>query len=113
MIQMMLTSDVKVVLKELGRILRIFSYVCLIAAIVPLIFAEYEGCGFLLGTCALGYISSYGLMSIEAEMEPKLRHAMIVAASFRAASPGLIAVPRSVRRRITSDNFCAISSRTP
>jgi trk system potassium uptake protein TrkH len=75
-----ITSDVRIVLLELGRILKIFSYVCLAAVIVPLIFREFYGAGYLLLTSFLGYISSLFLTTIHVEEEPRLRHAMIVAA---------------------------------
>jgi trk system potassium uptake protein TrkH len=75
-----ITSDVKIAVEELGRILRIFSYVCLAAAVIPIMFREFYAVKYFLITSALGYVSSYVMMSIRVEEEPKLRHAMIVAA---------------------------------
>lgn len=76
----LITSDVKIVLSELGKILRIFSYVCVVAAVIPLLFKEVYGTGILLLTGGVAYVSSLALTSIKTEGEPKLRHAMIVAA---------------------------------
>lgn len=75
-----IASNVKIVLSELGRVLRIFSYVCIAAAVIPLIFNEVNGAVYLLVTSGLAYGSSYLLTSIRVREEPKLRHAMIVAA---------------------------------
>ena len=77
---MIVTSDVKIVLIELGKIIRIFSYVCIVALVVSLIFREITGALYLLLTSGVGFISSVVLTSIKVEEEPKLRHAMILAA---------------------------------
>ncbi|MBU7042355.1 MAG: TrkH family potassium uptake protein [Theionarchaea archaeon] len=77
---MALASDFKIVFRELGQVLRIFSYVCLVAVIVPVIFREWYGVLLLLFTSAFGYSSSWLLSSIEVTEETRLRHAMIVAA---------------------------------
>lgn len=77
---MKLTSDFKIVFRELGQVLKIFSYVCLIAVVVPIIFQEWYGALFLFLTSAFGYVSSRLLSSIEVIDETRLRHAMIVAA---------------------------------
>jgi len=76
----LITSDVKIILTELGRILRIFSYVCIAAVAIPLIFKEGLGAVYLLITSGLAYGSSYLLTFIHVREEPRLRHAMIVAA---------------------------------
>ena len=76
----MITSDVKIILTELGRILKIFSYVCIAAVAIPLIFKEWVGGVYLVITSGLAYGSSYFLTSIHVREEPRLRHAMIVAA---------------------------------
>ncbi|MBU7017587.1 MAG: TrkH family potassium uptake protein [Theionarchaea archaeon] len=75
-----ITSDVKIVLIELGKILRIFSLVCILALVVSLIFREVTGAGYLLLTSGLAFLSSIIFMSIRVEEEPRLRHAMILAA---------------------------------
>jgi trk system potassium uptake protein TrkH len=75
-----ITSDFRIVLSELGRILRIFSYVCLVAAGVSVAFREFLGAASLFASGGLAYGSSFLLMSIHTEEEPKLRHAMILAA---------------------------------
>lgn len=75
-----ISSDVRIVLSELGRVLKIFSYVCLGAMVVPVFFREFYCAGYLFLTSALAYLSSFGLISIQTKEEPKLSHAMIVAA---------------------------------
>lgn len=88
-----ITSDVKVVLIELGKILRIFSLVCVAAAGVSAVFREFSGAGFLLITSGLAYGSSFILLSIHTEEEPKLRHAMILAASAWMVVPLYSTIP--------------------
>lgn len=76
----LITSDLKIVLIELGKILRIFSVVCLCAALIPVVFKEFFAVKYLLITSGLGFASSLVFTSMTAEDEPKLRHAMILAA---------------------------------
>lgn len=75
-----ITSDLKIVFIELGKILRIFSVVCLCAVLIPVLFKEFFAVRYLLITSGLGLASSLVLTSITVEEEPKLRHAMILAA---------------------------------
>ncbi|MGD2249855.1 MAG: TrkH family potassium uptake protein [Candidatus Methanofastidiosia archaeon] len=74
------TSDVKLVVEELGRVLKIFSYVVLAAVVIPVIFKEYYAVPWVLLTSGLAYISSYFLIKVKVDEEPRIRHAMIVAA---------------------------------
>lgn len=53
---------------------------CIAAVAIPLIFKEGLGAVYLLVTSGLAYVSSYLLTSIHVREEPRLRHAMIVAA---------------------------------
>lgn len=75
-----LTADVKIVVKELGSVLKIFSYVCLFAVVIPLIFNELHAILSMVVTSAVAYISAQAMLSLKEEAEPKIRHAMIVAA---------------------------------
>lgn len=75
-----ITADVKIVVKELGSILKIFAYVCLCAVVIPLIFKEIHALPYMVGTSAVAYVSSRAMLSVTEEGEPKIRHAMIVAA---------------------------------
>lgn len=74
------TSDVKLIVEKLGNVLKIFSYVCLAAVAVPVIFAEYYAIPWFFITSGAAYISSYFLISVKTDDEPQIRHAMIVAA---------------------------------
>ncbi|MBU7024953.1 MAG: hypothetical protein HXS40_12390, partial [Theionarchaea archaeon] len=76
----MLASDVRIVLEELGRVLRIFSFVALIAVVIPVIFREYHAVLYFLITSGVAFVSSHILALVHVEEEPKIRHAMIVAA---------------------------------
>jgi trk system potassium uptake protein TrkH len=76
----MLASDVRIVLEELGRVLRIFSFVALIAVVIPVIFGEYHAVLYFLITSGVAFVSSHALALVHVEEEPKIRHAMIVAA---------------------------------
>jgi trk system potassium uptake protein TrkH len=76
----MLASDVRIVLEELGRVLRIFSFVALIAVVIPVIFREYHAILYFLIASGVAFVSSHILASVHVEEEPKIRHAMIVAA---------------------------------
>lgn len=76
----LITADLKLVLIELGKVLRIFSFVCLFAAVIPVLFREFSAIKYFLITFGLGFASSYILTSQTVEEEPRLRHAMILAA---------------------------------
>ncbi|MBU7014093.1 MAG: TrkH family potassium uptake protein [Theionarchaea archaeon] len=75
-----LASDARIILEELGRVLRIFSFVAFFAAIVPVIFGEFHAILYFLITSGVAFLSSHALLSVRVEEEPKIRHAMIVAA---------------------------------
>ncbi len=75
-----LTADVKIIVKELGSVLKIFSYVCLFAVVIPLIFKELHAIPSIVVTGAVAYASAHFMLSLPEEAEPKIRHAMIVAA---------------------------------
>jgi trk system potassium uptake protein TrkH len=75
-----LASDVRIVLEELGRVLRIFSFVAFFAVIIPVIFREFHAVLYFLITSGVAFVSSHVLTSVHVEEEPKIRHAMIVAA---------------------------------
>ncbi|MBU7020844.1 MAG: TrkH family potassium uptake protein [Theionarchaea archaeon] len=75
-----LASDVRIILEELGRILRIFSFVTFFAILIPVIFGEFHAVWYFLLTSGLAFLSSMVLLSVRVEEEPRTRHAMIVAA---------------------------------
>jgi len=89
----LITSDLKLVLIELGKVLRIFSFVCLFAAVIPVLFREFSAIKYFLITFGLGFASSYILTSQTVEEEPRLRHAMILAALAWVVIPLYSSIP--------------------